>query len=99
MFVMFTFVLAVKFAATLVSSMNPVTMLSMARHPEPLIPTIPVARHALVKTAITDIDIETDRIRGWLHHENSRHKDGQQQCTFLLHSGATSSPLADSGVG
>ena len=61
-FVMFAFVLAAKFAATLVKSVNPVTMLPMTRHPEVLISTIPVAPHALVKTVVAEIDMEIDRI-------------------------------------
>ena len=65
MFVVFVFVLAVKFTASLVTSVDPMTMIVMPRHPDPLISTIPIARDTFVKTAIADIDIKADRVRGW----------------------------------
>jgi hypothetical protein len=65
---MFVGVLAVEFAVTPVESMDPMAMFAMTGDPDVFIPTIPISRDTFVKSAIADIDVKTDGVRGWSHH-------------------------------
>src|SRR4029077_14266384 len=69
--VMFTGVLAVKFAAALVTSMIPVIMFAVTRHPDPFVSTVPIAA-ALVIRPIPNIDPEIECASARFEQKNSR---------------------------
>ena len=71
MVMMFAGVFAMKFAAALVTSMNPVIMFAVTRHPHPFVSIVPIAP-ALVIRPITDIDPEIECVSVRFDQKNNR---------------------------
>ena len=58
--VMLALVFAMELAATFVVSVDPMPVLTVARHPEILVSAVPIVRNTIVKAVVADFNVKVD---------------------------------------
>ena len=84
MMMMLMSMLAVEFAAALVTAMHPVTVLAMTSYPDKLVAGIPIGGTFVIRL-VAYFDGNGNRAGIRTNQHSHRQKRGQYSCNFLLH--------------